>query len=219
VALRFRTVIFDCDSTLSAVEGIDLLAREHREEIARLTEQAMNGLVPLEEVYGRRLERIRPTREEIETVGREYIRAAVPGVYETTRRLREAGAVVQVLSGGLAPAVRVLTRELGLGDGQVAAVEIRFTPEGEYAGFDAASPLVRTGGKRVWIETSGAALPRPILLVGDGATDLEARPAVSAFAAFTGVVARPEVVRQADAVIAGPSLTAILPYCGLADGP
>ena len=45
--------------------------------------------------------------------------------------------------------------------------------------------------------------------------DLEARPAVDAFAAFTGVVARKEIVRRADVVIVGPSLTALLPYCGL----
>jgi phosphoserine phosphatase len=51
--------------------------------------------------------------------------------------------------------------------------------------------------------------------VGDGATDLEARPALDAFAAFTGVVAREEVARAADVVLAGPSLTALLAYCGI----
>jgi hypothetical protein len=49
-------------------------------------------------------------------------------------------------------------------------------------------------------------------MVGDGATDMETRPVVAAFAAYTGVIARPDVVRQADVVIAGPSLTDLLPY-------
>ena len=62
----FRTVIFDCDSTLSAIEGIEELAVAHREEIARLTDLAMQGAVPLEEVYGRRLDLIRPSRQEVE---------------------------------------------------------------------------------------------------------------------------------------------------------
>ena len=35
---RFHTVIFDCDSTLSAIEGIDELAAGRRREIAALTE-------------------------------------------------------------------------------------------------------------------------------------------------------------------------------------
>jgi hypothetical protein len=48
------------------------------------------------------------------------------------------------------------------------------------------------------------------LFVGDGATDLEARPAVDTFAAFTGVVDRPEISAQADVVIPGPGLEQIL---------
>jgi phosphoserine phosphatase len=215
--MRFRTVIFDCDSTLSAMEGIEELAREHRAEIARLTTLAMSGEVPLEEVYARRLDLIRPSLADIERVGAGYISAMVPGAEETIRRLHDAGAIVQVLSGGLGPAVRILTRHLGIADERVAAVELAFHPSGAYAGFDATSPLARSGGKRAWIELSGTGLPRPMLLVGDGATDLEARPAIDAFAAFTGVVARTEVARRADIVIAGPSLTALLPYCGLED--
>ena len=45
------------------------------------------------------------------------------------------------------------------------------------------------------------ALPRRILAVGDGATDLAIRPAVDAFAAFTGFVRRAPVVASADVVI------------------
>jgi hypothetical protein len=37
-----------------------------------------------------------------------------------------------------------------------------------------------------------------VLAVGDGATDLAVRPAVDAFAAFTGFVRRDAVVRAAD---------------------
>jgi phosphoserine phosphatase len=213
--MRFRTVVFDCDSTLTAVEGIEELAREHQAEVASLTELAMRGLIPLEEVYGRRLELIRPSRARVEWVGQRYIEAVVPGARDTVLRLQQAGAEVQILSGGLAAAVRPFARYLGIADERVAAVELNFDPTGQYAGFDAASPLTRSGGKRRWIESEGARLPRPILLVGDGATDLEARPALDAFAAFTGVVAREEVARAADVVLAGPSLTALLAYCGI----
>jgi phosphoserine phosphatase len=215
--MRFQSVIFDCDSTLSSIEGIEELARDHREEIARLTDLAMNGLVPLEEVYGRRLDLIGPSRAAVEAIGARYIETLVPGAAETVRRLQQAGAIVQVLSGGLGPAVRMLARHLGIDDARVAAVELRFDPSGRYAGFDTASPLARSGGKRRWVETTGAALPRPMLLVGDGATDLEARPVLDAFAAFTGVVTREAVARGADIVLHGPSLTDLLAYCGIGD--
>jgi len=213
--MRFRTVVFDCDSTLTAIEGIDELARGHRDEIAELTRLAMSGSVPLEDVYARRLDIIRPSRADVEAVGRRYVEQVVPGAVETVAALHAAGVVVQVLSGGLAPAVRILARHLGVAQERVAAVEISFDERGRYAGFDRSSPLARSGGKRRWLEERANGLPRPRLLVGDGATDIEARPALEAVALFTGVVTREEIARQADIVIAGPSLTELLPYCGL----
>jgi phosphoserine phosphatase len=209
--MRFRTVVFDCDSTLSAIEGIEELSHGHRAEVSRLTSLAMSGAVPLEDVYGRRLDLIRPTRLEVDRIGRLYIERAVPGALETVRSLLAAGVRVQVLSGGLTPPVAVLATHLGIVPEHVAAVDIFFDSSGAFAGFDHDSLLVRAGGKRRWLEERGTGLPRPILLVGDGATDLEARPAVDAFAAFTGVVDRPEVSRRADHVIPGPSLAAIVP--------
>jgi len=69
--LGFQRVIFDCDMTLVTVEGIDELARlrGQTEYIADLTRQAMDGEIPLEEVYAKRLELLRPTRAELEEVG------------------------------------------------------------------------------------------------------------------------------------------------------
>lgn len=215
MSMRFGTVIFDCDSTLSALEGVDELGRLVGADIRQLTSLAMSGAVPLEVVYARRLEEIRPTRRAVEMLGLRYIGALVPGAEEVVRKLTDAGVVVQILSGGLAPAVKMLAHRIGVPDARSAAVDITFDDRGDYLGFDRGSPLARSGGKRRWIETVGKELPAPRLMVGDGITDLEVRPAVDAFAAFTGVVTRPEVVKHADVVIAGPSLLDLLPYCGL----
>jgi len=197
---RFRTVLFDCDSTLSTIEGVDELARDHP-EVHALTEAAMRGEVPLEEVYGRRLEIVRPSRAAVEALGRRYIENMVPGARETVRALLDAGVCVRVISGGLRPAVVALARELGLSDDDVAAVDVYFSADGAYAGYDAASPLARSGGKRVVVEEWLPELPRPVLMVGDGATDLEVQGVVDRFVAFAGVVARPAVIAAADEVI------------------
>jgi succinyl-CoA synthetase beta subunit len=53
-------------------------------------------------------------------------------------------------------------------------------------------------------------LPRPIMFVGDGATDLEARPPADTFVAFAGVVERPVVIEAADEVVRTPSLAPVL---------
>ncbi|HET9984582.1 MAG TPA: HAD-IB family phosphatase [Longimicrobiales bacterium] len=195
---RYRSVVFDCDSTLSAIEGIDELAGPLKAEIASLTDAAMRGEVPLEEVYGRRLALVRPSRERVEALGRQYVERVVPGAAEAVAALRRAGVVVRAVSGGLLPAIHALTRSLGLTDEDVAAVGVCFDAAGEYAGFDVASPLARTGGKAEVLRRWARELPRPVLMVGDGVTDLEARPPADAFLAFTGVATRPGVVAAAD---------------------
>jgi len=53
-------------------------------------------------------------------------------------------------------------------------------------------------------------LPRPALMVGDGAKDLEVQGVVDCFAAFAGVVARPAVIEAADEVIRERSLLPVL---------
>lgn len=208
---RFGTVVFDCDSTLSALEGIEELAADHREEVVALTEAAMRGAVPLEEVYARRLERVRPSRAEVEALGRRYIETMVPDARAVAAALRDEGVTLRVISAGLLPAVRMLARELGVADEAVAAVGIHFAADGEYAGFERSSPLASSGGKKVLLERWAAALPRPLMMVGDGANDLAARPPVDRFVAFAGVVERPAVVAAADVVIRARSLAPVVP--------
>ena len=205
----FRTVIFDCDSTLSSIEGIEELAIGHKSEIARLTDLAMQGAVPLEDVYGRRLELIRPSRRDVERIARLYVAHLVPGAAEVVRELMARAVGVYILSGGLRPAVEVVGRYLGVPESRIGAVDLWFDEQGGYAGFDAGSPLARSGGKRQWVEAR-TDLVRPVLLIGDGATDLEARPAVDRFAAFAGVVRRESVLAGADFVIEGRTLEPVL---------
>ena len=212
---RFRTVLFDCDSTLSAMEGIDELAVHCRDDVERLTDAAMRGRIPLEEVYGRRLRLVQPTRAAVETLGREYVARLVPDAAETVAALHAAGVEVRIISGGLLPAVLAVARAVGVDARRVAAVDITFNADGSYAGFDDTSALTMSGGKLAMIERW--AVDRPAMMVGDGTTDLEARPAVDFFVAFAGVVERPNVVSAADVVVRANSLAPVLPLVLNAD--
>ena len=206
---RFRTVLFDCDSTLSAIEGIDELAVNCREDVEQLTDAAMRGRIPLEEVYGRRLDLVRPTRGAVEALGRTYVARLVPDARETVAALHAAGVDVRILSGGLLPAVLAVADVLGVARDRVDAVGISFAADGSYAGYDTSSPLAATGGKRRAIERWN--VERPAMMVGDGSTDLEARPVVDLFVAFAGIVERPAVVQAADVVVRSNSLAPLLP--------
>ncbi|MEO7670973.1 MAG: HAD-IB family phosphatase [Longimicrobiales bacterium] len=207
---RVDVVVFDCDSTLSGIEGIDELAREHAEEVAQLTAAAMRGEVALEQVYGQRLALVKPTRDAVARLGELYVSHIVPDAAEVVRALQAEGIRVRIMSGGLLPAVLVLARHLGIADRDVAAVDIRFDDAGAYAGFDTASPLSRSGGKRALLEIWRREQSASVMFVGDGATDLETRDVADVFVAYAGVVERAAVVAVADFVVRSASLTPVL---------
>jgi phosphoserine phosphatase len=193
-------VILDVDSTLCGIEGVDWLAARRGPEMAArvvaLTEQAMQGLIPLDAVYGERLALIRPSRDDVAALAAAYVGALSRGAADALRRLRAAGLAVVLVSGGLREAILPVALQLGFIAGDVHAVGVAFDGAGAYAGYDRASPLATQAGKRTLVES--LALPRPALAVGDGSTDAAMRPAVDAFAAFTGFVRREPVVRAAD---------------------
>ncbi|MEM8709846.1 MAG: HAD-IB family phosphatase, partial [Planctomycetota bacterium] len=209
----YDAIVFDCDSTLSWIEGIEDLQRDRadvRDEVARLTGEAMAGAIPLEEAYGRRLELIAPTLDEVNAVGRRYVETLVEGAADVVRGLRLLGKDVGIVSGGLLPPVRALGHHLGVPDERIFAVGIEFDGDGAYAGFDAASPLARAGGKP---EVIAARFGHGTsALIGDGATDLEAASACDRFIAFAGVAERGAVVDGADRAIFAPDLAAVLPH-------
>jgi phosphoserine phosphatase len=195
---------------LSQIEGIEELGRERRAEVEALTEAAMNGELPLEQVYGRRLELARPSRARVEEVGRMYIDRIVPDTRETVAALLAEGIDVRIISSGVLPAVLMIAEYLGIPDANVAAVDLRFTPAGDYDGFDTESFLAAAHGKLRVVESWRPELKGPVMLVGDGATDLEAKPVVDLFVAFAGVAARPRVIAGADAVIRQNSMAPVL---------
>jgi phosphoserine phosphatase len=201
---RFRSVVFDLDSTLSAIEGIDWLAALRSPalaaEVASLTGQAMSGSLPIDQLYGRRLELVHPSAKELALLAAAYQEAVVPGARETVARFRKAGVGMAIVSGGIREAILPFAKWLGFGGGDLHAVSVRHDLAGAYAGWDETSPLATPAGKGEVVQR--LALAAPVLGVGDGSTDLAVKEAGAAFAAFTGVVRREAVVRQADHVVA-----------------
>ena len=209
----FGTVAFDIDSTLSGIEGIDWLAARRSPDVAlavlELTARAMDGSLAVEEVYSRRLELVRPSREEVKALIRAYIENTAPGAPALLDQLRRAGVRVIVVSGGLREACVPFCATLGFTAAEVHAVSARFSVDGSYEGFDTASLLTRKNGKPALVRAM--ALPRPLLAIGDGITDLEIKTAGEAdvFAAFAGFIRRPAICVQADHIIT--SMTDVLP--------
>ncbi len=225
----FELVIFDCDSTLCAVEGIDELAGwvGKQAEVAALTAQAMSGELPLEAVYSRRLELLNPTREHVRRLARLYQDSLLPDARAVLDMLRALGRTVFIVSGGLAEGVRDFGQWLGLPPENVFAVELEYNqlagrwweawkhpggrnPDERYLAHDG-GPLTVGRGKADVIHKLRRRYRGRALLVGDGVSDLEASQTVDLFVGFGGVIARERVRAAAPVYIHVPELAPVLP--------
>src|SRR5947209_11880898 len=166
--MTFRIVFFDVDSTLVTIEGIDVLAGGNR-EIAKLTAAAMNGEIPLDQVYAKRLEVIRPTREEVQQLGTTYVQSLVDGAKETIAALQDNGVIVHLVTAGIEQAIRPLADALNVRN--VHAVKLTFDANGNYADFDRRSFLTKTGGKELVVRDIRARSHGRAAFIGDVISD------------------------------------------------
>ena len=211
--MSFDRICFDFDSTLSRIEGIDELARRVGlgDDMAKLTDAAMNGEVPLEAIYGRRLELIRPDRQAIDWLAELYLSKRVEGVAEVFASLLGQGKAVYIISGGIRQAILPMAQWLNLPASHVHAVDVFFNEDGSYQDFDQNSVLAKAGGKAEICRQLKNPEQR-LVMVGDGKTDLEAKQAGARFIGFGGVVERVIVRDQADFFIKDASLLPVLDY-------
>ena len=125
---HYEHIIFDCDSTLTAVEGIDILAdtAEKKREVEALTQAAMDGEMDLEDIYARRLQTINPTREQIRQIRRVYKRNIVEDAAAVITALQEQGHKIYIISGGLAEPVEEFGIYLGVPRQHIRAVNLHY---------------------------------------------------------------------------------------------
>ncbi len=225
----FDFVFFDCDSTLSSIEGIDELARQKGKfnQVKQLTDAAMQGEVHLQSVYDRRLELLSPTRADIQALAHHYRQTVLPDAIEVIEALQTVGKELFIVSGGLLAAIRPFGEWLGIPAQNIRAVAVRYDelsgqwwdyqqdrwgqrPDVEYLDPEE-TPLIESHGKTEVIRDLLTGRTGRSLLIGDGVSDLAARPAVTWVVGFGGVVTRQRVKNEADLFIKVNSLTPLLP--------
>ena len=208
-------VVFDCDATLSALEGIDELAAQAgvAAEVSALTHRAMNGDIPLEAIYGERLALIRPPRASLAAIARRYQETIVPGAHETIAALQARGIKTAIVSGGLLDAVLPLAAAVGVAAADTFAVSLQFDDAGNYLHY-LDNPLTTAGGKAkvvaAWKKQHGL---KHVVMVGDGMSDVAARTpnAADRIIGYGGVVERAAVRAAADQYSTARDLRELLP--------
>lgn len=216
----FDAVAFDCDSTLTTIEGIDELAIAlgKSEEVADLTNAAMNGQMDLADVYGARLALLEPSLNDVRGVRSAYKKNVIPDAKATIAALQDHGTQTVVVSGGLYEPVLDFSTWLGIDPSNVRAVNSEYDPlvgdwwheasDSRYLDFHQ-GPLTQTRGKGELIEEMIGHSRRSIM-IGDGMSDLAAAESVNLFVAYTGVIDRPAVAQVAPVVIRSRELAPLL---------
>ena len=196
-----KLLLLDCDSTLSSIEGIDELGRLRGpatfKAVEDMTNAAMNGGTPMEAIFAKRLDIIQPTAAELAAIGAQYIATVEPTALASLAKLRAAGWKIAIVSGGFTQAIRPLADFLGID--RVEAVTLKFNADGSYAGFDETCPTCKTKGKNVVARRLRAEHQAThVVMVGDGASDLEVTGDADLVIGFGRYVQRPKVVAGAD---------------------
>ena len=224
----YKHVFFDCDSTLSTVEGIDVLAetagKKWRVEV--LTNAAMDGKLDLEDVYAKRLQAVRPTHEQIQQIRAVYKRNIVADAQAVIAALQFLGHEVYIISGGLAEPVQEFGIFLGVPKQNIRAVNVDYDrlagkwwqgnssngqapKQARYLDYEEGALTVSDGKAQIVKELLGGRNGRS-LLIGDGSSDLMAGHTVDLFVGFGGVVQRERVKAESPVFLHTPSLAPLL---------
>lgn len=205
-------VIFDCDGTLSTIEGIDELAKKNHvdKEVQQLTSEAMgkSGIYP--ELYQKRLELVKPTLEEVEALGVQYYSHRIPDCSEVIQLLKRLNKSIYIVSAGLYPAVSIFGELLNIPKSNIFAVGIEFDEQGEFSDFDRASPFTFPSGKRIIVSQLKSKHPE-LAYVGDGLNDLDAMDLVIRFIGFGGAYYRENIASRCEYYIRDSKMAPILP--------
>lgn len=199
-------VCFDVDSTVCLDEGIDELADfcGAGPAVAEWTAKAMTGSVPFEEALAARLSLFKPSLYQVNECMEKRPPRISPGIAKLIKRLRAKNVDIYLVSGGFRQMFKPLALELGIPPENIYANQLLFGNYGEYVGFDPAEPTSRSGGKAIAVRQIRQMCGyKTLVMIGDGATDLEARQPGGAdlFVCYGGVQMRESVARKADWVV------------------
>lgn len=207
-----NAVIFDCDGTLSRIEGIDeLAAKSHFSDIVQsLTAEAMGKSGMRADLYAKRLELVSPTQDQMNRLGDNYIDHQAPNVAKIINILQSLNKSIYIVSAGLFPAVAIFGKYLQIPEKNIFAVDIKFDSQGNYIDFDHHSPLINKFGKRVVVNEIKKQHAQ-IAFIGDGLSDYEVHDLTDRFIGYGGSFYRKNLEESCEFYIRTFSMAPLLP--------
>lgn len=149
-----------------------------------------------EDALSARLALMEPSRSAIEACLEKHGIHLSPGIDRLVEACHRKGIDVFFVSGGFRIMIEPVAKQLMVAKSNIYANTILFEDdaEGTYKGFDATEPTSADGGKPKALNMIKDQFGyKTMVMVGDGATDAQAKPPADAFIGFGGVVVREKV--------------------------
>eukprot|EP01041_Mallomonas_annulata_P006680 gene6680-13531_t len=201
VLKRCNAVCFDVDSTVIRDEGIDVLAdfKGAGEAVAAWTKKAMGGQVLFQDALAARLDLIKPSRLDIAACLAKHPPRLTDNVKNVIDKLHQKGIHVYLVSGGFRLMINPVAEILKIPLHRIYANTLQFHNDESFKGFDSTEPTSRDGGKPYVIQKlKDEHGYQSVIMIGDGATDMQAKPPADAFIGFGGIIIRENVRAGAD---------------------
>jgi phosphoserine phosphatase len=167
--------------------------------VAALTKQAMEGGMAFQDALSARLELLQPSRQSILQCLQDQPLVLTDGIQELMAALQRKNVDIWLVSGGFRIMIEPIAQQLDIPVKNIVANTLLFNGDGSYSGFDTTEPTSADMGKPKALTQIQAAMGyETMVMVGDGATDAQAKPPAAAFIGFGGVVERAAVKAKSD---------------------
>jgi phosphoserine phosphatase len=207
-----RLIVMDVDSTLIQGEVIEMLAERAGclDEVARVTDEAMNGEIDFAESLARRVALLKGLdATALDAVYDDLV--FTPGARTLVRTLKRLGYRFAIVSGGFTQITDRLAETLGIdfaAANELEVVDGRLTGGivGPVLDREGKAEALRRFAREAGVEQSAT------IAIGDGANDLDMLAAAGLGIAFN---AKPVVQQAADTTVNVPFLDAVIYLLGI----
>lgn len=203
-----KKFVFDFDSTLTSVEGLDVLAEitlannprknEIIEEIINITNLGIDGEISFPESLERRIKQLNAKKSDLLLLVKELRKHVSSSIERNKEFFQNYGEHIYVISAGFKEFIIPIVAEYNIPAERVYANTFVFNENDEIIGFDRDNVLSKTNGKIQCLRDMN--LEGEVQMIGDGYSDYVTREAgvADTFFAYTENVTRQKTIKNAD---------------------
>ncbi|KAK8800027.1 hypothetical protein WA588_002846 [Blastocystis sp. NMH] len=184
-----QAVFFDFDGTLYTGDSVDDLAAflGKYDAMSQITKEVMGGDISMEDALDMTAHLLEVTKEDVDRFVNTHEVKWSEGVDELIAYLKAQGKVLYVVSGSVEDICIPWCKRFGIDKNHIVCNRFLYDESGKCVGFDYSALTSHNGGKeKVIRDVCDRYGYEKRVIIGDGITDLEAKPAVDAFIGYYG---------------------------------